>query len=109
MKDLAVVKQILRMKIKRKDGILTLSQEEYVKKVLNRFHLASGKLMSTPLAYHFKLSKEHSLTTKQERDHIAKVPYTSPIGSLMYVIGCKRVDITHAVGVVSKYMSNQGK
>ncbi|XP_068645150.1 secreted RxLR effector protein 161-like [Aristolochia californica] len=36
------------------------------------------------------------------------VPYVSTIGSLMYEMVCTRPDIAHAVGVVSKYMSNLG-
>jgi hypothetical protein len=31
------------------------------------------------------------------------------IGSLMYAMVCTRPDITHAVGVVSRYMNNSGK
>lgn len=64
MKDLGAAKQILAMRIKRKDGILTLSQEEYVKKVLNRFHMDNAKPVNTPLACHFKLSKEYSPITE---------------------------------------------
>ena len=40
---------------------------------------------------------------------MAKMPYASMIGSLMYAMVCTRLDITQAVGVVSKYMSNPGK
>ena len=40
---------------------------------------------------------------------MAKVPYAFAIGSLMYVMICTRPDITHAVGVVSRYMSNPRK
>ena len=41
--------------------------------------------------------------------HMANVPYASTIGSLTYAIVCTRPEITHAVGVVSRYMSNSGK
>ena len=40
---------------------------------------------------------------------MAKVSYASIIGSLMYVMVCIRPDITHVVGVMSKYMSNPRK
>ena len=40
---------------------------------------------------------------------MSKVSYTSVIGSLMYAMVCTRPDIAHAVGVVSRYMSNPGK
>ena len=37
------------------------------------------------------------------------MPYASAIGSLMYAMVCTRPNITHAVGVVSRYMSRPGK
>ena len=40
---------------------------------------------------------------------MAKVPYLSAIGSLMYAMICTRPDIAYAVGVVNRYMSNLGK
>ena len=40
---------------------------------------------------------------------MAKVPYASACGSLMYAMVATRPDIAYAVGVVSRYMSNPGK
>ena len=40
---------------------------------------------------------------------MAKVPYASAIGSLMYAMVSTRPDIAQAVGVVSRYMNNPGK
>ena len=37
------------------------------------------------------------------------VPYASAVGSLIYVMICTRLDISHAVGVVSRFMSNPGE
>lgn len=37
---------------------------------------------------------------------MAKIPYTSAIGSLIYAIVCTRPDIAHVVKVVSRFMSN---
>ena len=111
MKDLGAAKQILGMKIMRNkvNGTLKLSKTEYVKKILSRFNMNEAKLVSTPLGSHFRLSKEQSLKTKEERDHMSKVPYASAIDSLMYAIVCTRLDIAHAVRVVSRYMSRPGK
>ena len=111
MKDLGAAKQILVMRIIRdkSNDTLKFSQLEYVKKVLSRFNINEAKPVSTPLGSHFKLSKEQSPKIKEERDHMSKVPYTSTIGSLMYVMVCTRLDIAHAVGVVSKFMSRPGK
>ena len=67
------------------------------------------KPVSTPFGSHFKLSKEQSLKTEEEMDHMSKVPYASAIDSLMYAMVCTRPDIAHAMGVVSKFMSKPGK
>ena len=111
MKDLGVAKQILGMRIIRDkaNGTLKLSQLKYVRKVLSRFNKNEAKPVSTPLGSHFKLSKEQSLKMEKERDHISKVPYVSAIGSLMHVMMCTKLDIAHAVGVVSRFMSRPGK
>lgn len=93
----------------RAKGTLKLSQAEYIKKVLKRFSMGDAKPVGTPLASHFRLTKDQSPKTNEERDYMGKVPYASAIGSLMYAMVCTRPDIAHAVGVVSRYMSNPGK
>ena len=40
---------------------------------------------------------------------MAKIPYASACGSLMYAMVATRPDIAFAVGVVSRFMSNPGK
>ena len=111
IKDLGAAKQILGMRIIRDkaNGTLKLSQSEYVKKVFSRFNMNEAKPMSTPLGSHSKLSKEQLPKTEEERDQMSKVPYASTIGSLMYAMVCTRPNITHAVGVMSKFMSRPGK
>ena len=71
--------------------------------------MQSAKPVSTPLASHFKLSKEQGVATQEEREFMAKIPYASAMGSLMYVMVCTRPDIAQAVGVVSRFMQNPGK
>ena len=40
---------------------------------------------------------------------MSRVPYASVVGSLMYALVCARLDIAHAMGVLSRYMSKLGK
>jgi hypothetical protein len=47
--------------------------------------------------------------TQGEIEYMSRVPYSSTVGSLMYAMVCTRPDITHAVGVVSRYMNDPGK
>jgi hypothetical protein len=71
--------------------------------------MQNEKPVSTPLASHFKLTKEMCPKTHEEIEYMSRVPYSSVVGSLMYVIVCTRLDISHVVGVVSGYMNNPSK
>ena len=110
MKDLGPAKQILGIRITRdrKCKKLWLSQEKYIEKVLQRFNMAKAKAVSTPLPTSLKLSVKQS-PNEQEEEYLQKVPYASAVGSLMYAMVCTRPDLAHAVGVVSRFLSNPGK
>lgn len=110
MKDLGAAKQILGMKIciDRKNRKLSLSQADYIEKVLQRFSMENAKAVSTPLPGHLKLTKDMCPKTPEEETKMSKVPYALAVGSLMYAMVCTRPDIAHAVGVISRYMSNPG-
>ncbi|KAE8708400.1 putative sphingolipid transporter spinster-like protein 2-like [Hibiscus syriacus] len=112
MKDLGEAKKILGMEISRDKKLwrLCLSQKEYLRKVLKRFGMnKKSKLVSTPLAPHFKLDASMSPKDDAEWEYMSKVPYTSVVGSLMYAMVCTRPDISQVVGVVSRYMHDPGK
>ena len=40
---------------------------------------------------------------------MSHVPYASTVGSIMYVMVCTRLEISHAISVVSKYMDHPQK
>jgi hypothetical protein len=63
-------------------------------------------LVSTPFSIHFKLTKEMCPKTQEDIEYMSRVPYSSTIGSFMYAMVCTRPNISHAVGVVRKYMKN---
>ena len=111
MKDLGEARKILGMEIvrDRKAGTLYLSQKRYIEKVLERFGMKDAKAVGTPLASHFKLSAKLAPRTREEVEHMGRVPYASAVGSVMYAMVCTRPDISQAVSVVSRYMANPGK
>jgi hypothetical protein len=111
MKDLGPAKQILGVRIQRsrKDKKLFISQEKYIEKVLERFNMNNAKVVSSPLATHFKLSTKQSPSTDEEKEDMERIPYASAVGSLMYAMVCTRPDIAHAVGVVSRFLSDPGR
>ena len=111
MKDLGAANQILGIRIlrDRKVGKLWLSQENYIEKVLQRFHMEMAKPVSTPLASHMRLSVSQCPSTEEEKKDMENVPYSSAVGSLMYAMVCTRPDIAHAVSTVSRFLSRPGR
>ncbi|GKV27750.1 hypothetical protein SLEP1_g36885 [Rubroshorea leprosula] len=101
MKDLGPAKQILGMAstCDKKARKLWLSQEKYVERMLERFNMKHAKPVSTPFANHFKLSKQSCLNTKEEKEKMSSIPYSSAVGSLMYAMVCTQPNIAYAVGV----------
>jgi hypothetical protein len=77
--------------------------------VLERFRMKNSKPISTPLANHFKLTKEMCPKTHEHIEYMSRVPYSSMIRILMYAMVCIGPDIAHAMRVVSRYMNNLGK
>jgi len=67
--------------------------------------MKKAKIVFTPLATHFKLSTTLSPKSEHEKKYMENVPYSSAIGSLMYLMVCTRPDIAQAVSVVSRYLA----
>ena len=111
MKDLGSASKILGMQVKRDRAAKTLflTQAGYVKKVLNKFGMVDVKEVSTPLATHFKLSKQQEPSDDADIESMKNVPYSSVVGSIMYAMVCTRPDIAYSVGLVSRFMGNPGK
>lgn len=66
-----------------------LSQKEYLKRVLDQFSPnETTKLVSIPLAPHFKISSSISLVIEAKREYMSTVPYMNVINSLMYAMIC---------------------
>jgi hypothetical protein len=111
MKHLGAAKKILGIEIQRDkiSGKLYLTQKSFIEKVLERFGMKDAKLVSTPLAAHFRLSAALSPQHEKDIEYMSHVPYSSAVGSIMYAMVCTRSDIAHAVSVVSRYIANPGK
>ena len=111
MKDMGEAAYILGVKISRNRSkkLLSLSQESYIKKILERFQMQACKPIDTPIAKIQALSRRLCPETLQEKEQMKRVPYASAVGSLMYAMMCTRPDICFAVGMVSRYQSNPGQ
>lgn len=72
MKEFMPIKQILGMKTShdRKNAKLWLSQESYVKKLLDRFNMGKAKIVSSPLASYLNVSSKQSLTSERKKENM---------------------------------------
>jgi hypothetical protein len=111
MKDLGAAKKILALEItrERKSSVLFLSQQSYIKKVLQHFNMHDTKSVSTPIAPHFRLSALQCPSTDGNIEYMSRVPYSSVVGSLMYAMVCSRPNLSYAMSLVGRYMANPGK
>ena len=89
--------------------LLGMSQEAYIRKVLERFYMHYSKPVDTSVENSLTLSLYKCPKTDKEREVMSNVPYASVAGSLMYTMLCTRLDIWFAVGLVSRYQSNPGQ
>jgi hypothetical protein len=80
-------------------GLIHVSQQAYVKKILTRFRMGDCKPRSIPADPCSHLEKQCS--TFETQDY----PYREAIGSLMFAAICTRPDISYAVSQVAKYSS----
>ena len=65
--------------------------------------------MSIPLSSYLKLCLNDCPKSNADKVEMAKVSYSSIVGSLMYAMICTRLDIAYAVGVVNRYRVNPSK
>ncbi|MCO5573542.1 hypothetical protein L7F22_027313 [Adiantum nelumboides] len=71
--------------------------------------MEGGKALSPPLPPSMKLCLNDCQKFDAKKAEMAKMPYLSAVGCLMYAMICTHLDIAFAVGVISCYMSNLGK
>jgi hypothetical protein len=100
IKDMGKASYFLGMMLKRNDdGGYSLSQQKYVEDVLTRFEMMACTPSLTPLPVGARYSKEDSLPLPTDNQ------YQALVGSLIYLAVNTRPDISHAVGILSRYMS----
>ena len=73
IKDLGSARRILGMDITRDrdEGILWLSQEDYVKRVLQKYQIERSRTTSVPLFQQTKLSKEQCPRNQEEEKEMS--------------------------------------
>jgi transposase InsO family protein len=85
-------------------GELRISQTRYIESILEKYGLADGNSVSTPLDPKVKFEPITPSTEKGNRSN----EYASLIGSLMYAAVATRPDIAYAVYRLASYTANPG-
>lgn len=99
LKDYGRAKYFLGMDIKRNDSVIKLSQEKYVKDILENFGMGNCNTCKTPM-------ETSGLDTNKAGDEQKKWPYRELIGSLMYLSVATRPDITNSVIKLAQYTTD---
>lgn len=97
----------LQIRRDRKRKKLWISQECYIKRIVERFGLIDAKTHSTPMLRDQKLCI--SGVYGNEEEEAIDEPYREAIGSLMYAALGSRPDIAFAVGYLSRFASSPKK
>jgi transposase InsO family protein len=111
MKDLGEAHYVLGIQIDRDRAARTLSisQREYVHKVLERFGMSDCKSVVTPLESNVKLTKADCPAPTAVKDTAFIRLYQSAVGAVMYAMMGTRPDIAFAVASLSQFSSNPGQ
>uniref|UniRef100_A0A5S6Q3G3 Reverse transcriptase Ty1/copia-type domain-containing protein n=1 Tax=Trichuris muris TaxID=70415 RepID=A0A5S6Q3G3_TRIMR len=110
MKDFGEVHWCLGMRIvyDKEHKRLSIHQERHIDQVLERLGKTDCKVAKTPLDSNQVLSKDMAPKTEDERTEMQKVPYREAVGCLIYLSQGRCPDISHAVGVVSRFCDDPG-
>ncbi|KAJ1255863.1 hypothetical protein BS78_K149000 [Paspalum vaginatum] len=101
MKDLGEADVILNIKLTKSEDGITLLQSHYVEKILSQF----GNIDSNPSLTPYDPGKKIRKNKGPGRDQLR---YSQIIGSLMYLAGATRPDISFAVSKLSRFTANMG-
>lgn len=101
MKDLGIVKKFLGIDFdKTENGNVTMSQRDYVERVLQRFEMVNCNPRSYPM------SESHYKDVDESEKLEDVKPYQELVGCLIYIMTCTRPDISFSVSVLARKMSN---
>eukprot|EP00253_Pinus_taeda_P019588 PITA_19588 len=110
IKDMGEASYVIGIKIHRDRfrGILGLSQETYINKILERFRMKDCSPSVAPIVKGDRFNLSQCSKNDFEREQTKNVPYASVVGSLMYAQVCTRPNIAFVVGMLGRYQSDPG-
>ncbi|KAF7776722.1 hypothetical protein Agabi119p4_5115 [Agaricus bisporus var. burnettii] len=106
LRDLGSTTLLLGIQVKqdRSHHTISLSQEHYIKELLERFNMDDANPLSTPLAPGSELSD--IIPSLKDQAEMKSVPYLNAVGALQYLATMTRPDIAYAVSYLGRFNSN---
>ena len=101
MKDLGELKHFVGIEFVRINDSISLSQEKYIVKLLQRFKMEDIKPRGTPCELNLK-----SYDSCESKDPVDQHLYRQLVGSLIYAMVCTRPDISYVVTKLSQHLSS---
>ena len=116
MTDLGEPKNFLGITLRRnrEKGIISLTQETYINKILERFNMSKCYQKRTPMITRQTQNRERREREEDSDNMVYETPkfntlYREAVGSLMYLANATRPDILYAVNVLSRHQINPTK
>ena len=100
MKDLGPLSSFLGIHFEQNEDVITMSQSQYLKKILEKFGFENCKLRGTPCETNPDVYNTDTIT-----DEIHPRKYRQMIGSLVYAVICTRPDLIYVVTKLSQHLS----
>ena len=100
MKDLGPLSSFLGVHFEQKEDVITMSQSQYLKKILEKFGFENCKPRGTSCEANPDVYNTDTIT-----DEIDPRKYHQMVGSLVYAIICTRPDLSYVVTKLLQHLS----
>jgi hypothetical protein len=106
LRDLGSTTLLLGIQVKQdcSNGSIPLSQEHYIRELLEHFNMDDANPLSTPLSPGSVLSD--IVPSLEEQAKMKSVPYLNAVGALQYLATMTRPDIAYAVSYLRRFNCN---
>lgn len=102
MQDMGNISHFLGLDITRTNDELSISQSNYLAKIVEKFGLENCNPVKTPMEV-----QNHLLTDEiEEQSNDFDKPYRLLLGSLMYAMLCSRPDLSYSLNYLSRFQNN---
>ena len=90
----------------RSNRRIPLSQHQYILDMLERYGFSGCSPIKTPMEPKLRSSAQDGPSTPEEKAAMAKIPYLSAVGSLMYLATCTCPDIAYSISLLARFSAN---